>query len=57
MGHLSYSQVDTLLACGEKYRLTRIEGIEEQPAWFFIGGSGVHAATEAIDLILEARNG
>lgn len=50
MTHLSYSQVDTLLSCGEKYRITRIEGIQEDPAWWLFGGSAVHAATEWHDL-------
>ena len=50
MSHLSYSQVDTLLSCGEKYRLTRIVGIPEDPAWWFRGGSAVHTATEWFDI-------
>lgn len=49
MSHLSYSQVDTLLSCGEKYRLTRVVGIPEDPAWWLIGGTAVHGATEAWD--------
>ena len=49
MSHLSYSQVDTLLSCGEKYRLTRVVGIPEDPAWWLIGGTAVHSATEAWD--------
>jgi hypothetical protein len=56
MSYLSYSQVDTLLGCGEKYRLTRIVGIEEDPAWYFIAGSAIHTATETIDKMLEAEN-
>lgn len=50
MAHLSYSQVETLLSCGEKYRLTRVVGITEDPAWWFLGGSAVHTATELYDL-------
>lgn len=50
MSHLSYSQVDTLLSCGEKYRLTRVVGVSEDPAWWFMGGSAVHTATERFDL-------
>lgn len=50
MSHLSYSQVDTLLSCSEKYRLTKIVGIQETPAWWLLGGSAVHAATERYDL-------
>lgn len=50
--YLSYSQFTTWLECGEKYRLTRIVQVPEDPAWFFAGGHAVHAATEAIDKIL-----
>lgn len=54
MSHLSYSQVDTLLSCGEKYRLTRVVGIPEDPAWWLIGGTAVHSATEVWDTLPEA---
>lgn len=58
MSHLSYSQVETLLSCGEKYRLTKIVQVPEQPAWYLIGGSAVHTATEAYDLAaFQAANG
>lgn len=46
---LSYSGFSTLLDCGEKFRLTRIDQVEEEPAWYLIGGSAVHAATELYD--------
>lgn len=52
MARLSYSQMETLLSCGEKYRLTKIVQVPEQPAWYLIGGSAVHQATEAYDLAL-----
>ena len=44
--HASYSSVDAYLECGLKYRLTRIEGHKEDPAWWSVGGSAVHKATE-----------
>jgi len=47
--YISYSQYETYLSCGEKYRLTRIEKVAEQPAWYLEGGSAVHEATEAYD--------
>lgn len=50
MSYLSYSQMETLLSCGEKYRLTKIVQVPEQPAWYLIGGSAVHTATETYDL-------
>lgn len=55
--YISYSQYETYLACGEKYRLTRIEQVPEQPAWYLVGGSAVHEATEAYDKARwEAKN-
>jgi putative RecB family exonuclease len=47
--YISYSQYETYLSCGEKYRLSRIVKVPEQPAWYLIGGSAVHEATEAYD--------
>lgn len=50
VAHASYSSVDSWLQCGEKYRLTRIVGVLEDPAWWSVGGSAVHRATEWWDL-------
>ena len=47
--YISHSQFTTWLQCGEKYRLTRIVGVEEDPAWYFSGGTAVHSAADAID--------
>ena len=47
--HISYSQFNEYVSCSERYRLTRIVGVSEDPAYWFIGGTAVHAATEAID--------
>ena len=55
--YLSYSQFTTFLSCGEKYRLTRILKLEEDPAWYLVGGSAIHAAADAIDLQLLAEAG
>jgi hypothetical protein len=55
-GYLSHSQMTTWLQCGEKYRLTKIVQVPEDPAWFFAGGTSVHAAADAIDhQLLEER--
>lgn len=56
-GYLSYSQFTTYTSCPESYRLTRIERVEEDPAWWFAGGTAVHAAADAIDhaLLSEAK--
>jgi len=48
--HLSYSGLDTYQQCGEKYRLSRVLHVEEGQAWWFIGGSAIHRATEWWDL-------
>lgn len=44
--YLSHSQVETLTDCGEKYRLTRVVGVPEVPAFWNAGGRAVHAAAE-----------
>lgn len=48
--HTSYSSIDTWQQCGMKYKLTRIDGWKEDPAWWSVGGSAVHTATEWSDL-------
>lgn len=50
--HLSYSQYNEYVGCGERYRLTRLVGVKEDPAYWFAGGSALHEATEAIDKAL-----
>lgn len=47
--HLSYSALDNYLQCGERFRLERVVGVRQQPAWWFIGGSAFHTATERWD--------
>lgn len=44
--HLSVSQVETLSDCGMKYKLQRLDGIREVPAWWNIGGTAFHATIE-----------
>lgn len=50
--HISYSQYSEYVGCGERYRLTRLVGVKEDPAYWFAGGSALHEATEAIDKAL-----
>ena len=50
--HLSYSAVDSLAQCGERFRLERVARVPQQPAWWFIGGSAFHLASEYIDSCL-----
>lgn len=47
--HTSYSQLNTWLECGERYRLQYVEDVEQQPAWWTIGGKAIHSITEDID--------
>lgn len=47
--YMSYSSFTTFIECGWKFYLTRVEKIEEPPAYWFAGGSAVHAAADAID--------
>lgn len=47
---LSFSQLDTYMNCGEKYRLRYMMGLkEETPAWWSAAGTAIHSATEAWD--------
>ena len=47
--HVSYSSLTEWLSCGWKYYLSRVQKIQELPAWWFYGGSAVHKATEEWD--------
>lgn len=47
--HLSPSQIGSLLTCGEKFRLERVERVPSRPMLASIGGSVVHKLTEEID--------
>lgn len=49
LGHLSYSSYSTALECLKKFQLSRIQRAPSIPAWWFVGGSAVHAATEHYD--------
>lgn len=47
--HLSYSAVDSLATCGERFRLERVVQVPQEPAWWFIGGTAFHTASEYLD--------
>jgi len=47
--HLSYSALDQWFQCPKKVQLSKIQKAPQLPAWWFAGGSAVHAATEAYD--------
>lgn len=47
--HASYSTMDSWFNCPKAVELRKIQGAPALPAWWFAGGSAVHAATEAYD--------
>ena len=47
--YLSFSSLESWLSCGEKYRLQKVVGVHQQQAWYLLGGSAVHEATELLD--------
>lgn len=48
--HVSWSSFESWLRCGKSYELSRIVRVEQRPGWAAIGGSAVHAMTEALDM-------
>lgn len=52
--HLSFSQVGGILECGEKFRLERGYGLSGPSSWALVGGKAFHAATQFVDIALEA---
>lgn len=56
-GYLSYSQYTTYSTCPWQWYLTRVEKVPEDPAWWFLGGTAVHSAADAVDhaILKEAK--
>ena len=50
--HISFSSFTTWLDCGERFRLQRVENIQEDPAYYLAGGTAVHVGTEKFDEML-----
>lgn len=50
MEHVSYSTFYSWFECPKKVQLAKIQKAPAVPAWWFAGGSAVHAATEEYDL-------
>lgn len=46
---VSHSAIDQYLKCSWQYRLQRVDKVAVAPAWFFMGGTAVHAATALMD--------
>jgi CRISPR/Cas system-associated exonuclease Cas4 (RecB family) len=49
MRHVSFSSLSSWLYCGKQYELEKIKKVPQVPAWFLLGGSAFHSATEDID--------
>lgn len=47
--HASHSSIELWSSCGKRYFLQKIQKVPEPPAWYLIGGSAVHLATEWLD--------
>lgn len=47
--HLSPSSINSLLTCGEQFRLQRVVRVPARPMWAGVGGSVVHKLTEELD--------
>lgn len=47
--HVSHSSINSYLRCGKAYELDKVRRYPQAPAWWLIGGSAVHKATEWID--------
>ena len=54
--HMSPSQINELLTCGEKFRLSRLVRVPSRPMWAGIGGTVVHKLTEELDREWYATN-
>lgn len=46
--HASHSAINSYIRCGKAYALGKL-GVKELPAWWLLGGSAVHKATEWLD--------
>jgi PD-(D/E)XK nuclease superfamily protein len=46
--HTSHSAINSYIRCGKAYELGKL-GVKEPPAWWLLGGSAVHTATEWLD--------
>lgn len=53
--YVSFSSFMQWLRCGKAWQLSRLLEVKEEPAHYFVGGSAVHAATEAYDRALWAE--
>lgn len=46
--YMSYSRMNSILTCGEQFRLERILKVSSREHWASIGGNAFHSAVEKI---------
>jgi hypothetical protein len=47
--HVSPSSLAGWVKCGKRHQLQRVLGLKEDPAWWSIGGNGLHKSSEILD--------
>jgi len=47
--HVSHSSINSYLRCGKAFELEKVQHYPQTPAWWLLGGSAVHQATEWLD--------
>jgi hypothetical protein len=45
---MSYSRMDSILTCGEKFRLQRKVKVPQREHWASVGGSAIHSVIENV---------
>ena len=46
--YMSYSRMNSILTCGEQFRLERILKLPSRESWASVGGNAFHSAVEAL---------
>lgn len=47
--YLSHSSYTTYVGCGTRFWLERVANVPQTPAWYLVGGSSFHTASEMLD--------
>ena len=46
--YMSYSRMNSILTCGEQFRLERVLKVPSRESWASVGGNAFHSAVEAL---------
>ena len=46
--YMSYSRMNSILTCGEQFRLERVLKLPSRESWASVGGNAVHACIEKL---------